>query len=137
MRGVAAVEFGLMLPLLILLIFGIAEYGRMIYQYNALVKSVRDGARLLSIYSSSDTTNYPTHQTEARCIVVYGNKTCAGSKLVTGLNTTNVIIAQPTSGTIKMVKVTVSGFNLGYITKYFANSITFGDISNTMRQTQS
>lgn len=143
MRGVAAVEFGLILPLLILLIFGIAEFGRMLYQYNALVKSVRDGARFLSVYSSSDTTNYPTHLTEAKCIVVYGNKTCAGDKLVSGLNTTNVTVSQPTIGTIKMVTVTVTGFNLGYITGYLPailnvpNPLSFGDISNTMRQTES
>lgn len=47
-RGVAAVEFGILLIPLVLLAFGITEYGRAMYQYNALGKSVRSAARYLS-----------------------------------------------------------------------------------------
>ena len=136
MRGVAAVEFGLMLPILILLLFGIVEYGRMFYQYNTLVKSVRDGARYISVYSPTD-PSYGTYKTQASCMVVYGNTGCTGSALVTGLTTSKVSIAQLSSGTVKMVKVATSGFSLGYITGYFPNTLTFGDISITMRQAES
>lgn len=47
--GAAAVEFALILPLLILLVFGIVEFGR---GYNAkvtLTHAVREGARALAI----------------------------------------------------------------------------------------
>ena len=136
MRGVAAVEFGIMLPILITLIFGIAEFGRVLYQYNGLVKGVRDGARLLSLYSPT-ASNYTTYETQAKRLVVYGNIAGTGDPLVTGLAMSDVVITQPISGTVKMVKVAVSGFSLGYITSYFADDLTFGDISITMRQAES
>ena len=48
-RGAAAVEFALVLPLLVLLVFGIVEFGR---AYNAkvtLTHAVREGARALAV----------------------------------------------------------------------------------------
>lgn len=47
-RGLAAIEFTLILPFLLLLIFSCAEFGRLLYQYNALNKTVRDASRYLS-----------------------------------------------------------------------------------------
>ena len=44
-RGVAIVEFALVLPLLLLMTFVVTEYSRALYQYNTLTKSVRDAAR--------------------------------------------------------------------------------------------
>ena len=145
MRGVAAVEFGLMLPILILLFFGIVEYGRMLYQYNTLVKSVRDGARYISVYSPLDMTNYSTHLDEAKKLVVFGNKKGSGSALVAGLNENMVYITSVTQTTIalvpisvKTVTVAIKGFSLGYITKYFTSiPLSFGGISITMRQAES
>jgi hypothetical protein len=47
-QGLAAIEFTLVLPFLLLLIFASAEFGRLLYQYNALNKTVRDASRYLS-----------------------------------------------------------------------------------------
>ncbi|WP_179400626.1 TadE/TadG family type IV pilus assembly protein [Burkholderia guangdongensis] len=94
MRGVAAVEFALVLIPLVLLVTGVAEFGRAIYQYETLTKATRDAARYLSVYRPSDTTTYPI--SDARCLVVYG-ATCdnAGTSpvpLVPGLTTSMVYI---------------------------------------------
>ena len=43
-RGNAVVEFGLVLPLLLLLLVGITEIGRAYYQANAVEKGLRAGA---------------------------------------------------------------------------------------------
>ena len=48
-KGVAIVEFALVLPFLLLLTFITTEFGRAIWEYNTLTKSVRDAARYLSI----------------------------------------------------------------------------------------
>ncbi len=42
MRGVAAVEFALVLIPLIVLATGVAEFGRAIYQYETLTKATRN-----------------------------------------------------------------------------------------------
>ncbi|HYB97573.1 MAG TPA: TadE/TadG family type IV pilus assembly protein [Candidatus Limnocylindrales bacterium] len=44
-KGMAAVEFGLVLPILMLLVFGIAEFGIAFYREQVLTGAVREGAR--------------------------------------------------------------------------------------------
>lgn len=47
-RGVAAVEFAIVLIPLLLITAGIVEFGRVFWYYDALSKATRDGARYLS-----------------------------------------------------------------------------------------
>ena len=68
-RGVAAVEFALLLTPLILLVFGTTELGRAIYSYDTLDKTVRDAARHLSQHGPGDATA----AAEARCLAAYGS----------------------------------------------------------------
>jgi Flp pilus assembly protein TadG len=44
-RGQALVEFALVLPLLILLLVGVLDFGRAIFAYNSLSNAARSGAR--------------------------------------------------------------------------------------------
>ena len=67
-KGVAIVEFALILPFLLLLSFITIEFGRAIWQYNTLTKSVRDAARYLSIQTPGT-----QRSREARNLMVYGN----------------------------------------------------------------
>ena len=46
--GVAAIELALTLPLLVLIVTGLIEYGRLMWNYDALAKATRDAARYLS-----------------------------------------------------------------------------------------
>ncbi len=46
--GIAAVEFAIILPLLVLLLFGTIEIGRILFDYQAASKSVRDATRYLT-----------------------------------------------------------------------------------------
>ena len=47
-EGIASVEFCLVLPLLVLMLFGTIEFGRMLVDYQVANKSVRDSIRYLS-----------------------------------------------------------------------------------------
>ena len=47
-KGVAAVEFGLLVILLLMIVGAIIEFGRVFWYYDALTKATRDGARLMS-----------------------------------------------------------------------------------------
>jgi len=55
MQGVAAVEFALLIFLLLILVAGIVEFGRAFWYYDALAKATRDGARFLSMTRVSTT----------------------------------------------------------------------------------
>ncbi|HWI81808.1 TadE family protein [Ramlibacter sp.] len=137
-RGVALVEFALVLPFLLLLTFIVTEFGRAMYQYNALTKSVRDATRYLS-------TQMPgTHVTEAKNLAVYGNLTGSGTPLVPGLTIAKVQDPtwQTVSGTptINTVRITISGYTFQPLfsgafgaTFFGGESITFSPISATMR----
>lgn len=144
-RGVAAVEFAILLIPLVLLTFGITEYGRAMYQYNALAKSTRNAARYLSEYAAG------TEIGPATDLVVYGcirGVSCAGSPapLVPGLSASNVRIADmkssPTthasqdtgSGLVNLVTVTIRDYRFQSLVPTLMPDITFGDISATMRQ---
>lgn len=80
-QGLAMVEFTLVLPLLLLLMFAAAEFGRALFQYNTLLKAVRDGARYMAqnAFLGDGAQKNPDAPTEAMNLVVYGSiaaKTC-------------------------------------------------------------
>lgn len=52
-NGVAAVEFALVVPLFLLLVFGIIEFGRALMVQQVLVNASREGARLAVLDSAS------------------------------------------------------------------------------------
>lgn len=52
-RGAAAVEFALVAPLLIMLVFGMIEYGRMLLVQQMMVNASREGARLAVVDGTS------------------------------------------------------------------------------------
>src|SRR6266702_2934422 len=51
-RGQALVEFALILPFLLLLLFGITEFGRALYQKNMTINAAREGTRFAAVQSS-------------------------------------------------------------------------------------
>lgn len=82
-------EFAIVLPVLLVLLFGVTEIGRLIVRYNALTKAVQDGARYAAAYAllgTTGTVNIDAQlETEVRNIVVYGNKAGTGSPVLAGL----------------------------------------------------
>jgi len=51
--GQSVVEFAFILPLLVILLFGIVEVGRMLMQTNVLTQAAREGARAAAIGADS------------------------------------------------------------------------------------
>jgi Flp pilus assembly protein TadG len=145
-RGSVTVELGLLLIPLVVLAFGVTEYGRAIYQYNAIAKGVRDGVRHLSQYAPGDTTRIA----EARCLAVYGKTNCsdADTPLVPGLNTGNVTVRdrsvlidapsynlQETGrGTVNLVAVEINGYAFTSLVPFVVPNFRFGTIRATMLQ---
>jgi Flp pilus assembly protein TadG len=54
-RGQALVEFSLVFPLMLLLVFGLIDLGRLVYTNNALSEAAREGARYGSVQARSAT----------------------------------------------------------------------------------
>lgn len=52
-RGAAAVEFALLLPVLLLLVFGLIDFGRALNAQITLTQAAREGARLAALGQSN------------------------------------------------------------------------------------
>lgn len=134
-------ELALLLIPLVLLVFGITELGRAIYQYNTIVKGVRDGTRYLTQYEPGNSSRIA----EAKCLTVFGNLSCSGTALVPGLTVSLVTVKdrlsdstynlQPTGrGVVNLVGVEVSGFGFSSLAPFFISNFTFDPIQTTMVQ---
>ena len=130
-----------MVPMLIIT-FGVTEYGRAIYTYTAIDKGARDAARYLTAppATSADPIN------DARNLVRYGNVAGTGPLLAPGLTAGMVNICDATScpgthasqptgtGTIDLVTVSINGYVYNSIVTYVAPAtLNFNNISVTMR----
>ncbi|EFI60367.1 MULTISPECIES: TadE/TadG family type IV pilus assembly protein [Comamonas] len=149
-RGVALIEFALILPLLLILTFITTEFGRALYQYNTLTKAVRDASRYLSVQDPSIATSDPQGLiNNAKNLVVFGNVANTGSPLAVGLSVSQ--IPKPTwqhagaSPVINTVTIRIAGCATSappcykftpLISGAFGvnfGTVNFADISATMR----
>lgn len=101
-RGLAMVEFVITVPLVLFVLIATAEIGRALYQYTALTKAVRDGARWLADQGDG-TTGVPvldaTDLNRARNVTVFGNTAGAGQPLLPGFSTGNITSIGRVAGT--------------------------------------
>lgn len=144
-RGGVTLEFALLLLPLLFIAFGVVEYSRALYQYNALVKSVRDAARYIAQRNQAEATTYSSALDDTRCLAVHGNTECAGPALVPGL-TTDMVSITPVSTTtaegtaIALVEVRIRGYSFAFAFNPLklagdnATVLPFGDIRAAMRQ---
>jgi len=97
-RGVAMVEFAIALPLLLLLLLAVAEFGRMLYHYNNLLQANRDAVRYLAGKAWNGNLGQveinPVVEAMTKNLAVYGvPMPQSGYEVVPGLTTANVTIS--------------------------------------------
>jgi Flp pilus assembly protein TadG len=81
-RGGAAIEFALVLPVLLGLLFGIIEYGWMFLQQSNIVSAVREGVRLGVTYAT-DATPDPAEAAADRIEAVLADYAIVDATVVT------------------------------------------------------
>ena len=88
-RGAALLEFSIVASALLLALFGIVEFGRLLWTHNALKDAARRGTRY-AIVRKDDTAG----QTAVKNMVVYGDPApAAGAQpILPGLTTANVVL---------------------------------------------
>lgn len=136
-QGAALIELALSIPFMIMLSMIVIEFGRALYEYNTVTKSVRDAVR----YLSANTPN--TLCPDAQNLVVYGTTTAGSQPLAPGLKTSAVSCSWQTTGALPLINtvtVTVTGYHFTspissvFGLQLFTNGgINFGNITATMR----
>jgi Flp pilus assembly protein TadG len=147
-KGVVAIELGLLLVPLTIILFGMIELGRGFYQYNTLVKSTHNAARYLS------TQVRGVGIAQAKCMVVAGtlNTEACSTPILPGLGTAMVTVryidgvstcsagAVSGCGAINLVEVCVNcaegteKFQFTSMAGLFVSNITLGEIRAVMRR---
>lgn len=127
-RGIATIEFAICAPVLFFLMLATAEVGRLLFQYNTLTKSVRDGVRFAVIDAAvaGGTTRIVNITTQVRDqtrnLVVTGNTAGTGTPLLPGLTVDNVTVTDVGNGFVSvaatytytpMIGATLPTFGLG------------------------
>ena len=88
-QGVQLLELAIVLPIMLLMFAGIAEFGRYFYEYTTLAKGARLGARYLASKSVTSGTDW---EGPAKNLIVYGNVGGTGDPILPGLAPGNVDI---------------------------------------------
>jgi Flp pilus assembly protein TadG len=82
-KGAALVELALILPLLLLVVFGICEFGWAMYVDNTLNRAAREGARSASVMTGPITSNDDRVQNKVKENLTFGYELSDLSVLIT------------------------------------------------------
>jgi hypothetical protein len=123
-KGVTTVEFALVGGLFFLVLFGILEFGRLLFVWNTLTEATRRGARIAAVCPVN-------HSAIARIAVLDGPTSGGSSPILPGLSTANVDlryldvdgipIGDPVGNftTIRYVRVRIIGYSHNMIIPMF------------------
>jgi hypothetical protein len=94
--GAVVVELALAIPVLLMLILGVAELGRVMVQYNAMYQANREAARYLAANAIADSTQVinisNAVRTNTRNLAVYSRTNVDRLPILKGLNVNDVTI---------------------------------------------
>lgn len=95
--GVAAVEFAIVVPVLLLAMLACAEIGRAFVHYHTLSYATRNCARYLSEHAINGTTGVVVISAETaervRNLAVYGNERGTGRRILPNLEASHVTVS--------------------------------------------
>jgi Flp pilus assembly protein TadG len=112
MRGLYIVEFAIVGSLLMVLLFGCLEFGRITYTMAALNEGTRRAARLAAVCPINDPVIAPAVNFAG---VVGFNAAVGGNVNLQYLDVTGAPLGAPAASLVKYVQVGVTGYNIPLI----------------------
>ena len=116
-RGAAAVEFALVVPVLLILVMGIIEFGRAYYVQTTISSAAREGVRTMALQNSVAAAQTAT-KNAATGVTLTDAQIAVGFSPATATTCAVSGIAAPPSAVVTVT------YPLTYITKFFGTSIT-------------
>jgi hypothetical protein len=125
-RAAAMVEFAIVAPLLFMLVFGLIDVGRFMFEYHHLVNAVRDGARVGAVLPMT---------TAAERIASYHVITTRVVESVSlrPINPHWVAVSEVGVAPTRRVRVTVTGYPFEPTTPFFTRRTTLPSVTAEYR----
>ncbi len=104
-RGIALVEMVIALPVVLLLMLMVAEFGRVFYQYSTLNKAVRDGARYVAgtaVFGSTGTVQLTSAVVNETKSLVTTGSVGGTTSILPGLTAADVTLTTAGPGNIQV-----------------------------------
>jgi Flp pilus assembly protein TadG len=121
-RGQSLVEFALVMPLLLLLVFALVDFSRMLFTYISITNGARELARIVAITGPWVTFESPDL---TRTVNAFNNLTVFAGPTTTLHN----FSLNPGSGTISCSSVTSAGCGIKLTVDYTSHTIVFRPIT--------
>ena len=130
-RGAAALEMALVLPVLLLVIGGIIDFGRMYMGEILVTNAARDGARMAATkaYTPADVTLQATKAATGITPFVAPSVTVTTWPAVASGKTVCAVDPTPNSSTANVAKVTVTASNFQWMTLNVIPRLVGGNIA--------
>jgi Flp pilus assembly protein TadG len=125
-RGIAIIEFTIVLPVMLFLILIVAEFGRAFMYYNTLTRAVRDSARYVStnaLKGQSQVIEIDASLIQAaQNLVDYGNVAGSGTTVLADGSLGTVFVIDQGDGIISVIATYPYTPMLGSVLPSFSNA---------------
>ncbi len=120
-RGTQLLEMAIALPVMVILLAAVGEFGRFFYTYSALTSAVRAGARHACKWERNASWTVP----ETSNMVVYGDfSDTSRGPILPGLSTSNVVVQANGPSVNNNDSVTVKIINYRYMPLFDLGALT-------------
>lgn len=120
-RGTQILELAIALPVMLILLAAVGEFGRFFYTYSALDNAVRAGARHACKWERNASWTFP----ETSKMVVYGDYSdTSNGPILPGLTTSNVVVQANGPSVNNIDSVTVKIVNYQYTPLFDLGALT-------------
>jgi len=131
-RGVAVIEFTIVLPFMLFMMLAVAELGRAFFQYNTLTRAVQDGARYTAgnSFAGSTQTVSVTAALESATgnLLAYGTTIGSSAPVLPNFSSTDVTVTDLGDGNVSVLAVYAYQPMLGNLLPSFLGR---GDVPTT------
>jgi Flp pilus assembly protein TadG len=129
-KGVVAIEFALVAPLLCLLLFGVVEMGRLLWTWNAAVEATRLGARLAVVCDVDRSLGAPIKSRMRAELPILADANIT----IEYMNPVDTVDPACTNDDCKAARVRLSGLTYDTIIPFLPLSLTLPAFSTTLRK---
>lgn len=125
-HAAAMVEFAIVAPLLFMLVFGLIDVGRFMFEYHHLVNAVRDGARVGAVLPMTTAAERSASYTIITTHVV-------SSVSLRPINPRWVAVSEVGTPPTRRVRVSVTGYPFEPTTPFFTRRTTLPSVTAEYR----